>query len=89
MSTSLLTTLELSSTEVIWQGYLKQDWQCTYKVTLCRVHVMFIREGDMNMYNCNFTAQCCEAQHLGTCCEAAAVSVPRYNIVLKHLTNST
>jgi hypothetical protein len=42
MSTSQLTTLELSSTQVIWEGYLKQDWKCTYKVTLSRVRVIFI-----------------------------------------------
>ena len=42
MSFRQLTTLELSSTEVIWEGYLKQDWQCTYKVTLSRDRVMFI-----------------------------------------------
>jgi len=42
MSTSQLITLELSSTEVIWGRYLKQDWQCTYKVKLSRVRVMFV-----------------------------------------------
>jgi len=42
MSTSQLTTLELSNTGIIWEGYIKQGWQCTYKVTLCRVRVMFI-----------------------------------------------
>lgn len=42
MSTSQITTLELSNTEVICEGYLKQDWQCTYKVTIIRFHVMFI-----------------------------------------------
>jgi len=43
----------------------------------------------MKMYNCNFTGQCREAQHLYSCSEAAAVTLPLYNIIRTHLTNST